>query len=285
MFEFRRYSMALRAHAERLVWLGGVSLLALSCSSSDPNSLVTTCELPSDQLSTLEGHWATKPVPVALAAGQFSNDEANMIAAAADTWNNFYSSSESFKLIDYLDSNGNIRTSNTAKPSDICGQTLLDNGAFTSPVVIYKDGSWPYTSESQVIALTSFCPDQSTPLPNFNMAIMELNYQNFFVSGEPVPDLQSIVLHEFGHVAGLNHSCQPASTVSGMPDCDNADVNSAYPVAVMASVFYFNPSTNQGQQKRALTPNDEGRANCLYGTTPSQELNTTITPTTTTNGG
>ena len=107
--------------------------------------------------------------------------------------------------------------------------------------MIYKDGSWPYTSESQVIALTSFCPDQSTPLPNFNMAIMELNYQNFFVSGEPVPDLQSIVLHEFGHVAGLNHSCQPASTVSGMPDCDNADVEFGLPGRGHGLGFLFQP--------------------------------------------
>ena len=83
----------------------------------------------------------------------------------------------------------------------------------------------------------------------FTSAVMELNYVNFFRSGMPVPDLQSLVTHELGHLLGLNHSCVGAG-------CNGAP--SDYINAIMF------PSYNPGSIKRALNSNDQGRANCLY---------------------
>ena len=88
-----------------------------------------------------------------------------------------------------------------------------------------------------------------------------------FVAGHKQPDLQSIVLHEIGHVLGLNHSCEAASTGTGVPGCNDFGVSSAYASAVMAPLFGFDEN-GYGEQKRQLTQNDEGRANCLY-TAPS----------------
>ena len=95
------------------------------------------------------------------------------------------------------------------------------------------------------------------------MAYMELNYQGFFVSGRKVPDLQTIMLHEFGHLLGLYHSCDSGSTKAGTPNCLSGTLKTEYRDAVMFPVFGFNEDLT-GEQKRELNENDQGRANCLY---------------------
>jgi hypothetical protein len=238
----------------------GFSILAFlmfACSTSDNVPVVTSCQLPSDQTATLSGNWTVKPVPIAFHAGDWSSSDMAAITAAADTWNAFYNESQNFSIIDYGGNSASPRTSSLAKPSTPCGSNIVDGTQFSEPVVLYKDASWPYGSAT--IALTRFCTATATPLNHLNMAYIEVNYQNFFVSGQQVPDLQSILLHEFGHLAGLNHSCESIST-TGFPICGN---DATYSNAVMAPVFTFDSSGN-GQQKRSLTSNDEGRANCLY---------------------
>ena len=91
---------------------------------------------------------------------------------------------------------------------------------------------------------------------------MELNYQNFFVTGKPVPDLQSIITHEMGHLLGLGHSCE-TDTETGVPNCNESGLPPAYQAALMFPTFTFDSNGN-GQIKRDLQSNDEGRANCLY---------------------
>ena len=70
------------------------------------------------------------------------------------------------------------------------------------------------------------------------------------------------MLHEFGHLLGLNHSCE-GTPKEGVPNCNDPSLSSAYYSAVMYPVFGFYPS-GQGEQRRELADNDQGRANCLY---------------------
>jgi hypothetical protein len=239
-----------------------LSLIAFACAAATDAPVVTSCELPSDQSGTLHGFWTLKPIPIAFHAGDFSTSEMTAMVAAANTWNQFYSSSQKFQIIDY-GSASSPRTSSNAKPLSQCGETIIGTGAgalYSAPVVIYKDATWPSTYGSQTIALTSYCLNTTatTAIKPMTMAYVEINYQNYFTTSE-VPDLQTIVLHELGHVAGLGHSCEVTGS-SGVPDCST---NDTYTDAVMAPVFPFN-SSGAGVQKRALTSNDEGRANCLY---------------------
>jgi hypothetical protein len=183
------------------------------------------------------------------------------IVNAAATWNSFYGASLGMQALDY-GSASSPNTSNNPKPTSVCSASIVKDGAFSGQVVIYKTTNWPYSSEA--IALTSFCPSPASPLPLMYQAIMEVNYKNFFISGKRQPDLQTIVLHEFGHLMGLSHSCE-SSAKTGIPNCNDASLNPDYFTALMYPSFGFD-SAGTGEQKRNLRSNDQGRANCLYKT-------------------
>jgi hypothetical protein len=209
----------------------------------------------------MSGHWKVTPIPVAFAAGEFSSNEMQMVGNAVSTWNQFYAASMGLQPLDIGGGANGYNTSAAPHPANPC-QPLISGSSFTGPIVIYKLGAWPASYSPSAIALTTTCPTPTSPYPSFYGAIMELNYQNFFVSGKKLPDLQSIVLHELGHVLGLNHSCE-VTAAPGVPGCDDFGVSTAYALAVMAPTFSFD-SSGLGEQKRDLTSNDEGRANCLY---------------------
>jgi hypothetical protein len=54
--------------------------------------------------------------------------------------------------------------------------------------------------------------------------------------------------------------------ISGMPNCGESNLDPDYYDALMYPVFGFDANGN-GQVKQALQSNDEGRMNCLYGST------------------
>jgi hypothetical protein len=237
-----------------------LAVLVSACAQTNTGVLVKECVLPSDQSGTLLGKWTLKPVPIAFHQGDFSSSEISAMIAAADTWNNFYGASQGFSMIDYGGSSP--RMSSAGRPQNVCGLSPIISGSrFTAPVVIYKDGVLPASFTASQFAVTTGCTTPTTPLKHRISAIIDLNYRDYFVQGRRVPDLQSIVLHEFGHLAGLDHSCESGSTTAGMPNCNAG--NSDYVDAVMSPLFGFDAS-GYGEQKRELTANDEGRANCLY---------------------
>jgi hypothetical protein len=89
---------------------------------------------------------------------------------------------------------------------------------------------------------------------------MELNYRDFFVAGKKQPDYQSILLHEFGHLIGLGHSCEVGAS-AGYPDCNGTIPQSIFESAMFPVVQF---TGLVGEQRRTLRENDMARANCLY---------------------
>ena len=227
----------------------------LSCAPAT-TAISTQCVTNPDQTSLYKGHWTAHPIPLAVIATDFSSDELNALDAAITTWNNFFTQSKGFKL--YLSGSSDYTMvsagSGRATASTICGQSLVGPGGFGGQIMIYKNLSgWSYGSA--VIALTSLCPvvTANSTYRSFTAAMMEINYQNFFTNSNPVPDLQSIVTHELGHVLGLDHSCNGTGCTNAVDD---------YLQAVMYPTLGFNG--RQGIMKRDLNTNDQERANCLY---------------------
>jgi hypothetical protein len=178
---------------------------------------------------------------------------------AATTWNTFYLASRGAAVFNYgSDGSPNSSSNNVADPN--CSDTAPADGT-----VIYKRGVW--TRGQSIIALTRSCRRTiaGESLPIFTNAIIEMNYQHFFTqASNRFPDLQSIFLHELGHLLGLAHSCGPID--GGRPNVQCPNSTAADTLNLRSTVMYpdWEFSGSVGEQRRALTENDMGRANCLY---------------------
>jgi hypothetical protein len=239
--------------------LAAVLPACASQSGGKKKPIVKDCILPQDQRGTLSGRWRVQPVPVAFKQGDLDSVDTADIVKAAQTWNEFYGASLGIKVLDFGDA-GNPNLSQAGKPSSVCLSGILTGNTFTGQVVIYRQTRWPYANHD-AIALTTFCPSPANPIPNIYMAIMEINFEDFFTEGRKQPDMQSIFTHEFGHLVGLDHSCNMTAK-PGFPTC-NASLPEGYLSSVLFPQILFDTS-GAGEKRRDLTDNDMGRANCLY---------------------
>jgi len=244
--------------------LVGIGLIVVSCvrkdTSREVSPIIRECVLPADQASSLHGRWQAIPVPIALKKGDFQPDEVRAIIKAADVWNKFFQESIGSKIIDYGDAAA-PSLSDAAKPAKLCAGKIVRDGSFSGQVVIYKQTTWP-SANLNAIAQTSYCPSPGGQLPNYYTAIIEVNYQEFFVPGKRLPDLTSIFVHEFGHLIGLDHSCDTTGR-AGIPQCADSGVSQEYFDAVMYPEVSMD-LLGAGEIRTTLQANDQSRANCLY---------------------
>lgn len=244
-----------------LVLAMGVS--ATGCGRKKRSQVIRDCVFNDDQRNSFKGQWRVTPVKVAFAPG-FSAADMQAAVAAFKSWNNFAQASRGYPLLNFSDDGSTPRVVAASPPADwqaTCRSTRLIQGSqFSGSVMLYRPGTWRY--EANAIAVTSECHDSGTGGPNsFYNAQIEFNVTRYFASGSSgkIPDLESITLHEIGHVLGLDHSCE--SNSPQLPKCATAPAE--YTEAVMFPEFRFDASGG-GEQRRILKNNDQGRMNCLY---------------------
>ncbi len=243
--------------------------LALACApgvskGKKLDGRVTSCTFAPDQSATFIGTWQRARVPVAVTQ-DFSANEKTIIAQAFDVWNSHYQAAGGFQAFDYGGSAANFRvvTRSTSPTQDqLCADSnrIIDAAgtAYTGTVVIYKKGAdWAYGN--QVLALTTSCATVTGTgqLRPFKNAMIELNYKDFYGTGQDRPNLLATVGHEIGHFGGLNHTCEPGSTTAGIPNC-LAQLPIDYVRALMFPVVSLNNPVT------AINSNDQGRGNCLF---------------------
>ncbi len=228
----------------------------------DPEKIITSCNVTQDQAATFAGRWANLPVYLAFHVGDFSPLQVTGIAAAAKTWNDFFQGTRGAQIFDYSISETEVRVTNEPRPTgDLCKTPpTFQDGKFSKPIALYGLKSWPYQPE--IIALTTYCDVavSGDNIPRKTHTVMELNIPNYFSDEGPKQDIQSIVLHELGHVVGLLHSCETEGK-NGMPVCESAPA--IYQQAVMYPSYDQSAGAN-GETRQNLNANDQGRLNCLY---------------------
>jgi len=252
-------------------------LLALaSCSPSKPSKgekgLVTNytkCLLPDDQGNgSFRASWANLPIRVVLDKDFYMTDEgqqAEAIKGAINTWN-AWGAIRGFTVFSLVEDGSGInggRLIPDFEDSEGCEPPMFTAAATDGVVGIWKlrpggrgrinRGSCGRILDEGIQGYT----DWEVVDGHTTKASILLNFADFNTPGKRLLDLESLALHELGHVIGLLHSCKTEeSDGTSSPLCSDA------PRKYLEAVMF--PVLGDAQLRRKLRQNDYDRVNCLY---------------------
>lgn len=265
------------------LWL--LPLLALFCAcSARPSGALnngriinfTRCQLPADQgRGSLQGAWASIPVPVVFDSDFYLTDNGEILPAlrgAVNTWNGWANLRGKQGLRITNDGTGLGAGRDIPDVTD-CSQSTYSSQV-TDVVGIWKiTAAGSHANMRDTCAVTPTGPGRILPTGvqgqtdwitlngNISGSSVLLNFEEFNAPGKLRVDVESLLLHELGHVLGLLHSCNGSTSDSidgtSAPGCGVTN-NSQYLEAVMFPFLEIN------LLRRKLGQNDYNRINCLY---------------------
>jgi hypothetical protein len=243
----------------------------------------TTCSLPKDQgVGSLHGQWASLPVSLVFDKDYYVANNGNAMPSlrnAVNSWNVWA------QLKSHVNGAYSIKNDGTGTSAGLDIPELTDcSQASYSASLPGTVGIWKITGEGFHSNQRASCGTNADGTPGKLLAngvqgqtdwIIQggrivgssilLNFSDYNAPGKQAIDVESLILHELGHVLGLLHSCNGSSGSSvdstTSPACFVGGVLSVNPQYANAVMF---PFLEVAQQRRSLTQNDLSRVNCLY---------------------
>jgi hypothetical protein len=246
--------------------------LALLAFSSTAFANRTTCELPADQgRGSLFGQWDQLPIKLVLDSEFYRADNAFIamqLKKAVKTWNRWAATKGKVAFVIEKDGIGQ----EIPEVTD-CSQASYTS-KFPEAVGIWKIGQDGKRKNQRASCMPQPDGTLGKILPNgvqgqtdwltlggrIQASSILLNFDEFNSKGHSFVDMESVLLHQLGHVLGLLNSCNGSSR-------DNVDGTSAPACAVAPKEYteaVMAPYLRLREIKRNLGKNDINRANCLY---------------------
>ena len=231
----------------------------------------TNCQLPPDQgRGSFQGAWADIPVPLVIDKDFYITDEGEALSSvkgAIETWNSWarLKGMTGFRIVD--DGAGTSGGREIPEVVD-CNQASYSSSV-TDAVGIWKISTHGFRRNARpaCLAQKKILPEGVQGQTDWIVqnsrivgASVLLNFEGFNAPGKQLIDLESLLLHEVGHVLGLLHSCNGTTLESidgtSSPACGLA------PAPYVNAVMF--PYLDVARERRDLMQNDYSRINCLY---------------------
>ena len=232
----------------------------------------TNCQMPSDQGSgSLQGKWSTVPIPLVFDREFYATDGGKFMVSlrnAVTTWNT-WSNLKGFNLFVIQNDGSDVTAGRDIPALTDCSQASY-SAAVTDAIGIWKIHSYgdgkntrPSCGTSERLLVTGTQGQTDWIIQNGRIigGSILLNFEEFNAPGKQVLDVESLLLHELGHIAGLLHSCN-GSTADAIDSTSSPSCFTPAPRQYIEAVMF--PFLQDQQIRRTLGQNDYNRINCLY---------------------
>ena len=220
----------------------------------------TSCSLPKDQgRGSLHGQWANLPIPVVFDRDFYITDNGDILPSlrgALQTWN-VWANLRGFNGAFSLKNDGSGLSAGLPIPElTDCSQASY-SASLPNTVGIWKiSGPFPHANRRDSCGTNSDgTPGKILPfgiqgqtdwiIQNGRIigSSILLNFEDYNSPGKQRLDVESLLLHELGHVLGLLHSCNGSTGGStdstSAPACFTGGVLTAPPQYATAVMFPF----------------------------------------------